>query len=146
MWSVPRSCFGCVRGKGLSEDLYVLQHAAQTSAGLQDSTLDLSNLQACDSACNNAILDFFVGNLPLGFATSAALLRWGLGQSRLCFQFFDSVCWFRQTRGTQQGGSHSPTLVVYMVSGRFEGLAAEWNRGCELPVFRAGLCLLWVLP
>ena len=50
-WAVPACCFGSVAGKGLAEALYIVKHAAQTSACLPSGTVfvqvDLS--QAFDS-------------------------------------------------------------------------------------------------
>ena len=146
-WPVPPSCFGSVPGKGLPEALYILQHAAQTSAGFQDTTiflqLDLS--QAFDSLHINAILNFVLASWSPASAMSASLLRWVLLHSCLRFQFLDSVWWCQQTRGTQQGGSHSPTLFGRIVAARFAELTAQWELEGEVPPYSAGLLLLWVL-
>lgn len=37
LWPVPDCCFGCVRGSGLCEALYIVKHVAQECAGLNDS-------------------------------------------------------------------------------------------------------------
>ena len=65
--------------------------------------------------------------------------------SRLRFQLFDFVWWCDQHRGTQQGGSHSPTLFGRIVAARFEQLAASWSARGERPAFSAGLLALWGL-
>eukprot|EP00435_Cladocopium_sp_Y103_P068688 s178_g32.t1 len=79
-WCVPSSCFGSVPGHGLPEALYILRHAAQTSALFLDDTafvqLDLS--QAFDSLRINALLHFFVQHWSGLSAKSASLLRWSL--------------------------------------------------------------------
>eukprot|EP00438_Fugacium_kawagutii_P025508 Skav224845 [mRNA] locus=scaffold3408:398171:400237:+ [translate_table: standard] len=144
-WSVPRSCFGTVRGQGLPEALYILRHVSQTSAGLLDDTLfvqlDLS--QAFDSLHINALLSFFFRNWSASSAKSANLLRWALLHSHLRFEIFDSVWWCSQQRGTQQGGTHSPTLFSRVVAACFDTLTDAWRARGELPAFFAGHLLLW---
>lgn len=81
-------------------------------------------------------------------AKRASLLLWVLLHPCLQFQFLDSVRWCQQTRGTQQGSSHSPTLFGRIVAARFAELNDQWKmwklQG-EIPPYRAGLLLLWVL-
>eukprot|EP00438_Fugacium_kawagutii_P018857 Skav230897 [mRNA] locus=scaffold2765:216083:217597:- [translate_table: standard] len=81
----------------------------------------------------------------LSRAKSAAVLRWILLNSRLRFQFLDFAWWCRQARGTQHGGTHSPTLFSRLVAARFDELVSRWAAGGELPAFAAGACALWAL-
>jgi hypothetical protein len=80
------------------------------------------------------------GRLPL----PRVLLCWFLTH-HLRFQLFDCVWWWSQRRGTQQGGSHSPTLFGRVVAGRFHELASSWRQRGELPAFHADRLLLWAL-
>ena len=125
--------------------LYILRHSTQTSALFAGDTLfvqpDLS--QAFDSLQRNALLKFFVQNWSGLSAKSASLLRWGLLQSHLRFEIFDTVWWCFQKRGTQQGKTHSPTLFSRVVAARFDTLAREWCARGELPAFTAGPFSLW---
>ena len=92
-WEVPACCFGSVSGKGLPEALYVVKHAAQTSAGLPGGPVfvqvDLS--QAFDSLYVNSIPGFIQERWSAATAFSARLLRWILTQSHLRFELFDVV-------------------------------------------------------
>ena len=78
-------------------------------------------------------------------AKSSSVLRWVLIHSSLRFQLFDSTWWCKQERGTQQGGSHSPTLFGRAVAGRFQELADAWQARGELPAYHADRLLLWAL-
>ena len=125
--------------------LYILRHSTQTSALFAGDTLfvqpDLS--QAFDSLQRNALLKFFVQNWSGLSAKSVSLLRWGLLQSHLRFEIFDTVWWCFQKRGTQQGKTHSPTLFSRVVAARFDTLAREWCARGELPASTAGPFSLW---
>ena len=55
------------------------------------------------------------------------------------------LCGGANKRGTQQGGSHSPTLFGRILAARFSELTAQWELKGEIPAYRAGLLLLWVL-
>ena len=146
-WAVPACCFGSVAGKGLAEALYIVKHAAQTSACLPSGTVfvqvDLS--QAFDSLFVNSILTFIRGCWSSTTALSASLLRWVLLHSRLRFQLFDEVWWCDQGRGTQQGGTHSPTLFGRIVACHFQELVATWTSRGERPPFIAGAHSLYGL-
>ena len=146
-WAVPACCFGSVAGKGLAEALYIVKHAAQTSACLPSGTVfvqvDLS--QAFDSLFVNSILSFIRGCWSSTTALSASLLRWVLLHSRLRFQLFDEVWWCDQGRGTQQGGTHSPTLFGRIVACHFQELVATWTSRGERPPFIAGAHSLYGL-
>ena len=146
-WTVPACCFGSVSGKGLPEALYIAKHAAQSSAALPNGALfvqlDLS--QAFDSLFVNAILSFLQDHWLASTASSASLLRWVLLHSRLRFELFDFVWWCDQRRGTQQGGSHSPTLFGRLVAARFEQLTQTWQLQGEHPAFVAATLSLWAL-
>ena len=146
-WTVPACCFGSVSGKGLPEALYIAKHAAQSSAAIPNGALfvqlDLS--QAFDSLFVNAILSFLQDHWLASTASSASLLRWVLLHSRLRFELFDFVWWCDQRRGTQQGGSHSPTLFGRLVAARFEQLTQTWQLQGEHPAFVAATLSLWAL-
>ena len=146
-WAVPPCCFGSVSGKGLPDALYVAKHAAQASAGFADGAVfvQLDLTQAFDSLFVNAILAFFQERWNPATGLSACLLRWLLLHSRLRFQLFDFVWWCAQGRGTQQGGSHSPTLFARIVAARFQDLSSAWTVRGERPPFVAGLLCLWGL-
>ena len=53
--------------------------------------------------------------------------------------------WCLQGRGTQQGGSHSPTLFGRVLAGRFEQLSAQWTSRGEIPAFVTPLLAVWAL-
>ena len=149
-WTVPACCFGSVSGKGLPEALYIAKHAAQSSAAIPNGALfvqlDLS--QAFDSLFVNAIPSFLQDHWLASTASSASLLRWVLLHSRLRFELFDFVWWCDQRRGTQQGGSHSPTLFGRLVAARFEQLTQTWQLQGEHPAFVAAtlsLRALWFI-
>jgi hypothetical protein len=55
------------------------------------------------------------------------------------------VWWCLQGRGTQQGGSHSPTLFGRVLAGRFEQLSAQWTSRGEIPAFVTPLLAVWAL-
>ena len=74
----------------------------------------------------------------------ASLLRWLL-VPRLRFELFDHSWWCDQNRGTQQGGSHSPTLFGRIFAARFEQLTNHWWSKGERPVFVADALSLWAL-
>ena len=65
--------------------------------------------------------------------------------SRLRFQLFDEVWWCDQGRGTQQGGTHSPTLFGRIVACHFQELVATWTSWGERPPFIAGAHSLYGL-
>ena len=146
-WPVPRSCFGCVANKGVAEAIYVIKHAAQESAGLAEPPvfvqLDVS--RAFDSLNINSVLQYMIDHWSSASAKSAGLLRWVLLHSRLRFQLFDASWWCLQGRGTQQGGSHSPTLFGRVLSGRFDQLSHQWLLCGERPAFVTSLLALWAL-
>ena len=50
-----------------------------------------------------------------------------------------------QGRGTQQRGSHSPTLFGRVLSGRFDQLSDQWLLCGERPAFLTSLLALWAL-
>ena len=146
-WAVPTCCFGSVAGKGLPEALYIAKHAAESSALLPTPPvfvqLDLS--QAFDSLFVNSILAFMKEHWAASTGLSASLLRWLLVHSRLRFELFDHSWWCDQNRGTQQGGSHSPTLFGRIVAARFEQLTNHWWSKGERPVLVADALPLWAL-
>lgn len=93
----------------------------------------------------NSILSFLKDNWLASTASSAGLLRWILLHSRLRFELFDFVWWCDQRRGTQQGGSHSPTLFGRLIAARFEQLTQTWHLQGETPAFVAATLSLWAL-
>lgn len=151
-WAVPACCFGSVSGKGFPEALYIAKHAAESSALLPTPPvfvqLDLS--QAFDSLFVNSILAFMKEHWAASTALSASLLRWLLVHSRLRFELFDHSWWCDQNRGTQQGGSHSPTLFGRIVAARFEQLTCVLGSSLSLlpgclaayPLVTTSTCLL----
>ena len=95
LWPVRDCCFGSVKQSGLSEALRIVKHAAQESAGLEDTTLL--------SLFINSLLRYMVDHWSPSTARSSALLRWFFTHSHLRFQLFDCVWWCSQRRGAQQG-------------------------------------------
>ena len=127
--------------------IYIAKHAAQSSAAIPNGALfvqlDLS--QAFESLFVNAILLLLQDHWLASTASSASLLRWVLLHSRLRFELFNFVWWCDQRRGTQQGGSHSPTLFGRLVAARFEQLTQTWQLQREHPAFVAATLSLWAL-
>ena len=107
-WEVPFCCFGSVPGRGLSEALYIVKHAAQSSAGLPDGAvfvqLDLS--QVFDSLFVNAVLCFLQEHWIAATALSASGVLAAVDLTpRLRFQLFHFAWRCDQRRGTQQAAA-----------------------------------------
>ena len=94
-WSLPRSCFGACRGRGVMEALFLVKSCLQESSGLADGTvfLQLDVAQAFDSLRVSAVLQYMKENWSSTSARSAHILRWCLTHSSLRFEFLDAA-WF----------------------------------------------------
>lgn len=105
--------------------------------------LDIS--KAFDTMHIDSFLQYFKDHWSACTAKSASLLRWFLTHSRLRVQLFDKTWWCQQQWGTQQGGSHSPTLFGRVVAGRFQSLARKWREKGENSAFQSSGLFLWGL-